>query len=206
MAGCGGAASPLRYHAVMTVEDATKMPILFDVIERVLLRKFAALDVKQPEITIIPEGKDSAIVSIEVASSDDQKTVENIMTDTFSFDMRLDMGTETVDGVETTKWESAGVDGSMLNWVQAVGNRQTSQVNLELSFDETGKAKLQELAKTQKGKRLGIFVRDVLVSVLQIESGSFADVVVIGGIPSATVAEIFADDVNVGLHVTFTPL
>jgi hypothetical protein len=45
-----------------------------------------------------------------------------------------------------------------------------------------------------------------MVSKLKVGTEKIADHIIISGIPSYTVAQIFADDVNVGLHTTFEPL
>lgn len=203
LSGCGNKVA-LQYSAEW--EDAARAGILIDSIERVLVRRFAALEIENPSVAVVPQSQTMATVTVEIPNEEDQDAVRHVFESPFTFDLRVEAGTVAVEDIETVDWQPTGIDGSMVEWVQAVGNTQTGEVSLELQFSEDGKRILENLAATQQGKRVGIFVRDVLVSALTIQSGSFADTVVIGGIPSATVAEIFADDVNVGLHVTFSPL
>lgn len=199
-----GTPTTVRYRA--TWNDASKASVYVESVERVIIRKLAAIEIPNPGIAVIPENQESAIVTITTPDAQVHDAVKHVLSQPFSFDLRLENG-QTVEGdLSTIDWATTGIDGSMLTWVQAIGNKETSEVSLDLQFNDEGKAKLETLAGAQQGKRLGIFVRDVLVSMLTIQSGFSAEHVIIGGIPSATVAEIFADDVNVGLHVSFTPL
>ena len=49
-------------------------------------------------------------------------------------------------------------------------------------------------------------MRDQLVSTLLVDTDEVKDKIVIQSIPNPELAEIFSDDVNVGIHVTFTPV
>lgn len=75
---------------------------------------------------------------------------------------------------------------------------------VRLVFTDAGKRELEALAPTVKGKALGIMARGVLMSKTQ--GDTLTNEIVIRGIPTVEFAQVFADDVNVGLHVTFTPL
>jgi len=204
LAGCFGGSTTLQYRADISVEDASKIPVLFESIERVLTRRFAAVGVTDQKLTVVPQDQSSAEVTIELGKEESERVL-HIFEDAFTFDIRLDAGPLDGDPKFAT-WESLGIDHTMLLWVQAIGNRVTSQVDVELTLNEEGKKKLRELATTHRGKRVGIFVRDLLISALTVQSGSFTDRIIISGIPSAEIAEVFADDVNIGLHVRFTPL
>jgi len=206
LTSCGTANTTLKYKAEWKNTEASRTPILIESIERVIFRRLAAVEIKNPTITVTPENAQSAIVTITIDDAEGLPTVERILADPFSFDLRLEKGSTPAGDLSTIEWQATGIDGSMLSWVQAFGNPQTSEVSIDLQFNELGKATLGSLAKAQQGKRLGIFVRDLLVSMLTIQSGFSAEQVIISGVPSAVVAEIFADDVNVGLHVSFTPL
>ncbi|MEQ1849277.1 MAG: hypothetical protein ABL890_01665 [Candidatus Peribacteraceae bacterium] len=200
LSGCGETKT-MRYRA--TWEDPARASVLIESIERVIVRRLAAMNFMDPAVTVVPENQTSAIVTVKATTSEMQDAVTHIMTDPFSFEMKLE--TLQAEDWAASEWESTGVDGSNLLWVQALGNKQTMEISMDLEFNDQGKKILEELARTKQGKRLGIFVRDILVSMLTIQSGSFADHVLIGGIPSTTIAEVFADDVNVGTRVSFTP-
>jgi preprotein translocase subunit SecD len=202
LGGCGSQQT-VRYRA--TWEDPARATNLVESIERVIIRRLAALQFLNPAVTVVPENQTSAVVTIETTSPEMKDAVTHILTDPFAFELRVEDGVEATENIEDIQWASTGIDGSMLVWVQALGNRQSMEISLDLQLNEEGQAKLEALTQTHRGKRLGIFVRDILMSMLTIESGSFAEHVLIGGVPSTTIAEIFADDVNVGLRVSFTP-
>ena len=77
---------------------------------------------------------------------------------------------------------------------------------VKLTFLPDGRTKLAKLFQENNGKDIGIFVRDRLMSKLTIKSSDIQEYIVIRNIPSADLARVFVDDLNVGLHVTFTPL
>jgi len=91
-------------------------------------------------------------------------------------------------------WVSASTDGGVLDRGRAT-----------LQFTEEGRKLMNEMFKKNKGKSIGLFVRNALMSKLLVESDSLKDDIIIHDIPSVEFAHVFADDVNVGLHVTFTP-
>jgi preprotein translocase subunit SecD len=99
------------------------------------------------------------------------------------------------------------VTAKQLEWIQPLTNPTTSEVGVELQFTDEGKMLLSKAFADNAGKNIGIFVRGLLVSKMTISSTPLqSSHIIIGGIPSAKVAEIFSEDVNVGTHLTFTPV
>ncbi len=100
---------------------------------------------------------------------------------------------------------STGVDEDFITKaVASVMEDGKGQVALSLSPE--GKERMDAVFRKNKGQFIGLFVRDRLMSLLKVESDDAKQTLTIAGIPSADIANQFADDVNVGLHVTFTPL
>lgn len=91
-------------------------------------------------------------------------------------------------------WVTASTDGDALERGKAT-----------LQFTEEGRKLMNEMFKKNKGKYIGLFVRNALMSKLLVESDSLKDDIIIHDIPSVEFAHVFADDVNVGLYVRFTP-
>lgn len=203
LTACGGPTT-LSYTITSNLSDTTKNSGLFESSERVLVRRLAALGVENPKITIIPLDSSSATMDIEVPS-EAKAAVEKITSDSFTFDLRVDNGKVKNDaGDEVTDWKKTRVDGSMVNWVQPVRDTKTGSLGVELQFSKDGKEALAEAFKGNKDKNIGIFVRDLLVSSMKITSEEPSEHIIISGIPATSIAEIFADDVNVGLHITFS--
>lgn len=204
LAACGGSSVSLAYTAKSSVSDAGRNTLIFQATERVLTRRLAAVEIASPRIAVVPQDTTTATVTMTVPSAS-VDTVNRIISDPFTFEIRLAKSmTKDAAGVEQTDWQPTGVDGTMLDWVQPVQNADGSAIGVELRFSETGRTKLTEAFRGNKGKDVGIFVRDLLVSKLKINTEVPDEHIVISGIPSAKVAEIFADDVNVGLHISFT--
>jgi preprotein translocase subunit SecD len=207
LAACSGQFS-MKYTAMFTHVDAAKSAVLIESIERVIIRKFAALGIEQKEVrvTVVPTGEAGAEVTVHVP--DDPKIVETaeaILSEQLTFDIRIEKE-QRPDGEETTdNWIPTALTGSSLLWAQAQGNSKTGEIFVELQLSAEGRQKMHEVFTTAKGKNVGIFVRGLLVSKLRVSDAPLADTVAIGPIPNDRVAEIFADDLNVGLRVTFTP-
>jgi preprotein translocase subunit SecD len=203
LTACGSSVS-LTFTAKSSLNDEGKNALLFQAAERVFTRRLAAFDVKSPNVKVVPKDTMTASISMTVPPAS-VKTVQRIAADPFTFDIRLEDGViKDSKGVEQTNWVPTGIDGSMLTWIQPVRSPDESQVGVELEFSELGQSNLQKAFTGNAGKDVGIFVRDLLVSKMKINSDKVSEHIIIGGIPSAKVAEIFADDVNVGLHLSFT--
>lgn len=93
-----------------------------------------------------------------------------------------------------------------LNWVQARTQPGTTKGEVRLVFTEEGRAKMAALFEEMNGKNIAIFVRDRLVSKMRVDSEELQDDIVIQDIPDPALAQVFSDDLNVGINVTFTPV
>lgn len=202
LTGCGS--SVMTFEAVSSVSDTTKNSELFQATERVLLRRLAGADIKGSTVTVIPEDSGSAMVSLTVPS-DGTDIVKRITSDPFTFEIRIAEGMiKDEEGNDQIDWQATGINGAQLEWIETLQGPNPSDIGVELQFSSEGKEKLSNVFKENTGKDIGIFVRDLLVSKLKVNTTEAVDHIIIGGIPSAKIAEIFADDVNVGLYITFT--
>jgi len=202
LAACGGTVT-LTYSVSSNIPDTAKSIAVFQAAERVMTRRLPAADVKDSQVKVVPTGS-SAIMTIKVQNATAAATAERILGQPFTFDIRLE-GPKLPDmGPDETNWLQTGVDGSTVLWVVPITNPDTKEIGVELQFSETGHKLLGQAFKGNTGKHVGIFVRDLLVSKMTIATDTVTDHILISGIPSERVAQIFADDVNVGLHAIFT--
>lgn len=206
LAACGGSQTIVRTVSVRSNDPSVIMSMM-QATERVMNRRMAGLDIRNGHATVVPTGGNAGTVTLTVQDADALEKAEHILEDPFSFDIRIEQPSASKNPTETdtSEWIKTALTGSSLNWVRAIGDKTTGEVSIELSFTDEGQRILASVFKSNPSKHVGIFIRDLLVSKLKVESAGISDRVVIGGIPSATVAEIFADDVNVGLYVTFSP-
>jgi preprotein translocase subunit SecD len=203
LTGCGGTKT-VTYTVTTNVDDPSVSAQLYQASERVIVRRLAAADVKDAQVKVVPRGS-GATMTVTVTKAADTATLERILNAPFSFDIRKEGPKKAgmVDG--ETNWIPTGVDGSMLTWISPIENPTTHEIGVDIVFNEKGRTLLQAAFKGNKGKEVGIFVRDLLVSKMTIAKEEVSEHIIISGIPNDRVAQIFSDDVNVGLHVTFTP-
>ena len=208
LAGCGSSDLTAKYAATFSAVDQEKAHELVESVERVIIRKLVATGVDQNDVRVdvVPTGQGGANVTVHVKDANELEAAQALIAEHLTFDIRIEKE-EKPDGEEKPdNWIPTSLTGSSLLWVSAIGNRETGEISVELQFNEEGKKELQDVFTAAKGKNIGIFVRNLLVSKLRVAASPPSDRVVIGGIPNERVAEVFADDVNVGLRVTFLPL
>lgn len=202
LSACGSEVTS-SYTLTIKTTDATKTTTLLEGVERVLTRKFAASGIEDATITVVPTSPTTATLTLMFKENAGADEAQRIIADPFTLDFRLEKPGAVSE--EAAEWEPAGIDGSHIEWVQAIGNRQTGEIGVEITFTDEGKKLLADTFRGRSGRNIGIFVKDILVSKLKITSEKLDDRIVIGGVPNAAIAEVFADDVNVGLHVRFIP-
>ncbi len=207
ISACAPSTTQLQYEISVDRDAPAEVVNLIEASERVMKRRVAALGVQNPNVIAIPTGNSGGTLTIDVPDEQLVTRIRDILAEQFTFDMRLELKETTPDDQNAEEnWEKIGVENQHLIGVQVVSDAKTGEVAVELLFSDEGRALLTNAFAKNKGRTVGIFVRGVLVSKLKIESGAVSDHVVISGIPSAFVAQIFADDVNMGLHVAFTPM
>lgn len=203
LAGCAGPMT-LTYSVTSNIAGDGQSFAVFEASERVMTRRLAGADVRNAVVTVLPSGSGSAVMTLKVPDTEGAATADRILSEPFTFDIRLE-GPKLPEMLEDeTNWLPTGVDGSMLLWVIPIANPDTQEIGVELQFNEQGRALLATAFQGNQGKSVGIFVRDLLVSRMMITTDEVAANIIISGIPSERVAQIFADDVNVGLHAIFT--
>lgn len=98
-----------------------------------------------------------------------------------------------------------GLTEEHMTWANAIEDTDPSLGRVTLIFTEDGRILINDVFAEHNGEYVGLFVRERLMSKLLVESAALMDDIIIRDIPSTEIANIFADDINVGLHVTFVP-
>lgn len=126
------------------------------------------------------------------------------------FKMRVMSETTPEDAQITVEghggFKETGITEEDIYWVQSRVDDATGKGEVRLLFTDQGRAKMADLFAVMKGKSIGIFVRDRLVSKLSVQTDTLEEDILIRDIPDAELAQIFAEDINVGAHVIFTPI
>ncbi len=201
------APKPITLTYTLSFTDGTtpaRQMSLTQATESVMKRKLKALDATGVSVRTSLSG--SGVGTLTIQAQSDQKTmIEGLLNEKFSFEVKGEK--EGLSGGATASpdhWEPTALQSSMLVWAsdEAMANGKSAVL---LQFNDEGKKILLDVFQKYKGKSIGIFVRDFLVSKLKVEGTANPDQVAITGVPSAQVAKIFVDDVNVGIHVRLTP-
>lgn len=205
LAGCGGPATT-TYRLTFDTQDPGDVAMLTTATIRVMQRR---LDRLGAELFGQHTEQDADGASVEITASDagalEELTTE--MTAPFDLDVMVattGSGDVTVEGYGA--FSKTGVTGDDIRMVLAKANDDGVGASVNIRFTDDGLAEMRELFANNVGKDLGLFVRGRLVSTLTVKSADLPNPLVIDGIPDAELATIFADDVNVGIHVTVTPL
>lgn len=205
LAGCG-ATTTIGYSVAFNVQDPSQRVQLQLMTQHVIERRLENIGEKSPIVTAQISDAGADVVA-EVSDP----IVGDVLTSQLiePFDLQI-MKEATADKADITvsghgSFMKTGIEGKHLTWVMAQPQAGGPQAMVTIGFTEEGRTLMKQLFKENKGKFVGIFVRGKLVSKLKVETDELKDDVVIQDIPSYDLASVFADDVNVGLHATFTP-
>lgn len=203
LAGCGS--KSLSYKITINTTDATKRTELVKAVRRVVERRLKAIG-EEPVIDVRNENS-QIMLSIKVEDKAVGETLADQLKEPFSMRMMAQVpdgkGDITVEGQGSFK--ETGLTEKHLLWVASGPDTNPEKGRVLLEFSEEGRKLMGQIFKQNSGKYIGLFVRNHLVSKLLVESTEVKDTILITDIPSPILAEIFADDLNVGLYVTFTP-
>lgn len=196
----------MSYDVRLHAPDAQRTAVLREAVERVMERKLIARGIQHASVSAVPLNDSEATVRITLPSSSAVQVVKEIVNAPFAFELRA----EKVSAPDPTKvahenWIPTNLTGSSVLWTQATGDRSNGAISLTFELNEEGKRRFAAIVKKQGGKAIGLFVRDTLVSKMIIEGRGIPTEIVISGVPSASIAEVVMDDVNVGLLTSFKP-
>jgi hypothetical protein len=204
LAGCGSA--DVRYQLSFDIYDKQAVDDLTLASTRVIERRLERLEATVKDQSI-ERSETGAVVSLSLTDA----TAANILTGelTQPFKLRVMKEAPAGQGDITVEGHGAfaetGITESHVVWGEAAEDAERKGA-VRITFTPEGRAKLATLFQENNGKSIGIFIRDRLISKLMIKSDQIQDNIVIRDIPNPDLAKIFVDDLNVGLHVTFTPL
>lgn len=128
------------------------------------------------------------------------------------FTMRIMHETEDGDGSADAivaghgGFRETGVTERHILWAEAQEDDDPARGRIVLMFTEEGRKIMRDVFTEHMGTYLGLFLRGKLMSKMLVESNVLRDDIVIRDIPSPEISSVFADDVNVGLYVTFIPI
>ena len=173
---------------------------------KIIERRVDALQSKLLDEHITTENGKTGI-ELEIADAGAASVLTEQLTAPFTLEImrqaKTGSGDVTVQGHGS--FEKTGITGDHIDWAEsAEDDAHKGAINIKMTSE--GAKLMGQLLKSSKGEYIGIFVRGKLVSKLNVKDAEFKESIIIRDIPSAEMAQVFADDLNVGLHVIFTPL
>jgi preprotein translocase subunit SecD len=206
LAACGGVVQA-RYRLSFNTTDTGQLTELSIAVTRIVERRLQGMgeEVRSLDVTQKSEGPE---LSFKVESQAAADLLREDLTEPFALSIM-----RAAESGETPKLEidahggfvDTGITEKHLEWVLAT-EEPDNRGRITLRFTKEGRELMRKVFKQNVGKQIGLFVREKLIAKLQVDTAELKDDIIITGIPSADLARVFADDVNVGLHVTFTPL
>lgn len=204
LVGCGGPVS-MQYRLTFDVQDPEHVELLTKSTVRVIQRRLDRLGAQLYAQQTIQD-PDGATLELSISDAAAAEALSQEMTAPFDLQiMRQTTGSGdiTVEGFGT--FMKTGVTGDDIELVASL-LQDDGTATVQIKLTDEGQKEMATLFKENVGKDLGLFVRGKLVSALTIRSAELPNPLSIDGVPDLELANTFADDVNVGIHVTVTPL
>lgn len=201
--GCRGASAD--YTLMFDLPDEDKRSQLASASMRIVERRLLAMGEEPLEKELRAEEGE---LHLRLTLVND--TIKEILTEqlTASFALRFMKASTPGKGIAVEghgSFEETGVTEDHFLWMISSVDETTGKGRVQILFTEEGRKRMGQVFKENKGKYIGLFIRNNLVSKLLVESQELKEDIVITDIPTTELATVFADDVNVGLHVTFVP-
>lgn len=207
LVGCGGPAT-VSYRLTFDTRDAGEIEQLGKATIRVMQRRLERLGADLAGQDIVKEG-DAVTVTVTVSDAGSAEALTAEMTAPFDLQIMAlaDSATGAALFVEGMGgFDPTGVTGEDLGMVTSGESPETKTGYVRIPFTDEGLEKMRAVFRDNVGNTLGLFVRGKLVSALDVKDAALPNPLVIDGVPDAELAAIFTDDVNVGNHVTVSPL
>ncbi|MSR87045.1 hypothetical protein EXS70_02630 [Candidatus Peribacteria bacterium] len=155
------------------------------------------------------EEKDGALVlTATVSDAEAAELLKNGLTAPYSMAImkKVDAGMGDMISEKFGDFKETGISTKHFAWVVAGVTSSTGEERgmavIQLTPD--GQSLLKDMFSTNRGSTIGIFARGQLMSIKTVDTTDKQDSIAVDGIPNGALAAAFADDANVGLHVTFT--
>lgn len=213
LVGCGSPAT-LSYDIAFDTQDKARMNDLTQSAQRVMERRLTRLEGELLGFGVdYSESENRTVIDAEVSPQEAANALNEEMTAPFVFEIRVGEETEqegdiVVEGMGP--FRATGVTGDDIDWVLSGDDEAAENAlpkgTITIGFTDEGVKKMENLFAANAGKPMGIFVRERLAARISLNDEHITRTITIRGIPSREIADVFADDINVGLHMTFTLL
>lgn len=208
LTACGS--QTVRFSLAFDTEDTVRKSELTAAIARTVEGRLEAKK-KSAKSQGIKEENGSTILTVEASDAEGATVLQEGLTAPFTMSIMKQVEEGQGDIVSETygEFKETGIKTEHFDWVTP-GTKTDANGQLKgavvIAFTPKGQELLKTIFAANRGGAIGIFVRGQLMSMKMIDFTDKQTSIAIDGIPSGELAAAFADDVNVGLHVTFTVL
>ena len=203
LAGCGS--KTMRFSLTFDVQDSVQRTVLLEESKKVIERRLSRFEDATPSPMIVENGQSgSVIVSFDVNNAEARAALTTELLAPYVLNvMTASTGTGDLFIEEQGWFKNTGITQQHIYWTEGAADQDSKGV-VRLVFTDEGRAKLAQVFRNNPGGTIGLFVRDRLMAKMPIDTAEPKEEIVIAGIPVPDMAGVFADDVNVGTHVTFS--
>lgn len=209
LAGCGSPVST-TYNVTFDTTDRATMSDLSTAAQHVMERRLAALGGNLIDYKVNYDEKTNVtLITADVDTQEHADALKAQMLAPFTIEVRINVDKEepgdvTVNGQGV--FRATDLSKADFDWM--VGNESEGDAlkhgQVTIGFTVKGAEKMRTLFKKYDGRAMGIFVRGMLVAKVKLKNDKIDRTITIKNVPTREIAEVFADDMNVGLHMTFT--
>ncbi len=202
LAACGAGGSMLSFTYTVDSQEGTRKTDLASASARVFERRLLGLDqeVQRGDVTV-----DGDTLDVKVKGKDVAEALLHQMAQPFFMEIMVEAEATKADisHPELGSFQKTGIEKQHFDWVSVQSSVQPGKMAAHISFTPEGQKLLKDVFSQNQGKKIGIFLRGNLMSQKLIGPTDTQGRITVDGIPGTELASVFADDVNVGLHVTF---
>lgn len=204
LTSCGS--ETLRYELTFDTTDENRRTELTLASLRIIQRRLARLGEEALD-TDIQRQEGKTFLKVEIKDRRIASVLDEELTSPFAIGFYEEAPPDKAEIIVEGHggFRSTGVGNEHIDWLEASEEPGLpGKGRITLSFSEDGFVRMAEVFTRNSDKFLGLFVRGQLAAKLKVDTEKLKNIIVISELPSVEIAHVFADDVNVGLHVTFT--
>ena len=207
LTACGS--KTVRYRLAFDTADMLRRSELTAAAARVIEGRVVARGKQLLSHETKTDGENVTIIA-EVSDAEAATALQDGLLTPFTMTImkQVEKGMGDIVSEKFGEFKETGITTKHFDWVSAGTAGAEAEVNgaVIIQFTPEGQELLKKIFKENRGSVIGIFVRGQLMSKKLIDSKDTQGSIAIDGIPNPALAGAFADDVNVGLHVTFIPI
>lgn len=203
-------AKTVKFTVTFDTEDAARRTELEAAIGRIVEGRLVSKGKNIVNKAITTSG-DANVLTVRVSDVEAAKLLNDGLTSPFTMAIMKQVaeGQGDIISEKFGEFKETGIATKHFDWVAPVlsaTDAGSSKGAVVIKLTQKGQELLKDIFAKNRGDVIAIFVRGQLMSKKLVNGKDKQDSIQIDGIPSAELAQAFADDVNVGLHATFAPV